>query len=498
MSEYLLEMNGISKSFPGVNALQDVSLKVKAGEVHCLMGENGAGKSTIINILAGLLQMDAGKIMINAKQVHINKPNDAYMNGISFIFQELSVINTLTVEENMTLGFESSHVGIVDKKENIQRVKEILSKLDIDISYNSIVKELSVCQKQMMLIAKALSHHSKIIVMDEPTASLTNKETNELFKMIKQLKAEGVTFIYVSHRFEDIFTIGDRITVFRDGKNAGELIVKDTSEDEIIRYMVGRDIEDTFPKRQHSIGETILKVDNLCAQELIKEVSFELKCGQVIGVSGLAGAGKTELARALFGDNTITSGEITLKGRKVCLKNPKNAISNGIALLPEERRTQGIVGKMSVRENISLVISKRISTLSIINKGSDQQLAKKYIEEINIKTPSPEQPIRLLSGGNQQKAIIAKWLATEADIFLLDEPTRGIDIGAKSEIYEVINELTKMGKAVLLFSSELPELLGICDEIMIMRNGRLAGRLNSKEANQVEIMKLSVGGIANE
>lgn len=498
MSEYLLEMNGISKSFPGVNALQDVSLKVKAGEVHCLMGENGAGKSTIINILAGLLEMDAGKILINAKQVHINKPNDAYMNGISFIFQELSVVNTLTVEENMTLGFESSHVGIVDKKENIQRVKEILSKLDIDISYNSIVKELSVCQKQMMLIAKALSHHSKIIVMDEPTASLTNKETNELFKMIKQLKAEGVTFIYVSHRFEDIFTIGDRITVFRDGKNAGELIVKDTSEDEIIRYMVGRDIEDTFPKRQHSIGDTILKVDNLCAQELIKEVSFELKCGQVIGVSGLAGAGKTELARALFGDNTITSGEITLKGRKVYLKNPKNAISNGIALLPEERRTQGIVGKMSVRENISLVISKRISTLSIINKGSDQQLAKKYIEEINIKTPSPEQPIRLLSGGNQQKAIIAKWLATEADIFLLDEPTRGIDIGAKSEIYEVINELTKMGKAVLLFSSELPELLGICDEIMIMRNGRLAGRLNSKEANQVEIMKLSVGGIANE
>ncbi|PKM51693.1 MAG: D-xylose ABC transporter ATP-binding protein [Firmicutes bacterium HGW-Firmicutes-7] len=494
MSKYVLEMDGISKFFPGVKALQDVSLKVKAGEVHCLMGENGAGKSTIINILAGLIEMDEGKILIDERQVHINKPHDAYANGISFIFQELSVVNALTVEENMTLGFESSHAGIVDKKENIQRVKDILSKLDIDISYNSIVKDLSVCQKQMMLIAKALSQHSKIIVMDEPTASLTNKETHELFKMIKHLKEEGVTFLYVSHRFEDIFKIGDRITVFRDGKNAGELIVKDTCEEEIIRSMVGRDIEDTFPKRHHSISETVLKVENLCAHELIKDVSFELKRGQVIGVSGLAGAGKTELARALFGDNPITSGEITLKGRKIELKNPKDAISNGIALLPEERRTQGIVGKMTVRENISLVISKRISKWSIISKRSDQQLAKKYIKDINIKTPSSEQQIRLLSGGNQQKAIIGKWLATEADVFLLDEPTRGIDIGAKSEIYEIINNLTKIGKAVLLFSSELPELLGICDEIMIMCNGRLAGTINGKEANQVEIMKLSVGG----
>lgn len=498
MSKYLLEMNGISKSFPGVKALQDVSLKVIAGEVHCLMGENGAGKSTIINVLAGLLEMDEGEILIDGKSVNINKPNDAYMNGISFIFQELSVINTLTVEENMTLGFESSHIGIVDKRENIQRVKDILSKLDIDISFSSMVKELSVCQKQMMLIAKALSHNSEIIVMDEPTASLTNKETNELFKMIKQLKEEGVTFIYVSHRFEDIFAIGDRITVFRDGKNAGELLVKDTSEDEIIRYMVGRDIEDTFPKRNHSIGEPILKVDNLCAQELIKDVSFELKSGQVLGISGLAGAGKTELARALFGDNTITSGKITLKGKIIHLRNPKDAINNGIALLPEERRTQGIVGKMSIRENISLVISKRIANFFVINRGKDQKLAKDYIEEINVKTPSPEQEIRLLSGGNQQKVIIAKWLATEADVFLLDEPTRGIDVGAKSEIYEIINNLTKMGKAVLLFSSELPELLGVCDDIMVMSNGRLAGTLNSKEANQVEIMKLSVGGFANE
>lgn len=498
MSNYILEMNGISKSFPGVKALQDVSLKVKSGEVHCLMGENGAGKSTLINILAGLLEKDTGEILINQQLVHINNPHEAYSHGISFIFQELSVVNTLTVEENMTLGFETSFGCIVNKKENIKRVKKILTKLNIDIPYNSYVGDLTVCEKQMMLIAKALSHDSKIIVMDEPTASLTNKETNELFKMIESLKEVGVTFIYVSHRFEDIFTIGDRITVFRDGKNAGELIVKDTSEEEIIRYMVGRDIDDTFPKRNHNISETILKVEKLCAKELIKNVSFELKRGQVLGVSGLAGSGKTELARALFGDNPIISGNIILMGQKIKLKKPQEAINSGIALLPEERRTQGIVGKMTVRENISLVISKRLSHLFVISRKKDRLLAKKYIKDINIKTPTPEQHIRFLSGGNQQKAIIGKWLATEADIFLLDEPTRGIDIGAKSEIYEIINALTKSGKAVLLFSSELPELLGLCDDIMVMNNGTLAGIVKGDEATQEEIMKLSVGGSDDE
>lgn len=498
MSNYILEMNDISKSFPGVKALQNVSLKVKYGEVHCLMGENGAGKSTLINILAGLLEKDTGEIFIDQKPVSINNPHDAYRNGISFIFQELSVVDTLTVEENMTLGFESSYGSIVNKKENIKRVKNILQKLNIDILYNSYVGDLTVCEKQMMLIAKALSQDSKIIVMDEPTASLTNKETDELFKMIESLKEEGVTFIYVSHRFEDIFTIGDRITVFRDGKNAKDLIVKDTSEEEIIRYMVGRNIEDTFPKRNHEIGETILEVEKICAKELIKDVSFQLKRGQVLGVSGLAGAGKTELARALFGDNPIISGHITLKSQKINLNKPQDAIKSKIALLPEERRTQGIVGKMTVRENISLVVSNRLSKLCVINRKKDRQLAKKYIKDINVKTPTPEQIIRFLSGGNQQKAIIGKWLATEADIFLLDEPTRGIDIGAKSEIYEIINGLTKSGKAVLLFSSELPELLGVCDDIMVMNNGRLAGVLSKEEATQEEIMKLSVGGSDHE
>lgn len=498
MNKYILEMKNISKEFPGVKALSNVNLKVKAGEVLCLMGENGAGKSTLINILAGLLKNDTGEILFDNQKVNINSPNDAYKLGISFIFQELSVVNTLTVEENMTLGFEESKAFVISKKTNTNFVKKILSDLNIQIDSNAYVKELTVCEKQMMLIAKALSHNSKLIIMDEPTASLTNKETEELFKMIKDLKTKGVTFVFISHRFDDIFTIGDRITVFRDGKNVDDLIVKETSEEEIISSMVGRKLEDTYPKRDHTIGHVVLKVKNLTAKDLIKNVSLKLRKGEVLGVSGLAGAGKTELARALFGDNPLISGEIVLNGKNLNLTSPIDAISSGIALLPEERRSQGIVGKMSIRENTSLAVSSLISKFFVINRKVDNQLADNYINKINVKTPHREQQIKLLSGGNQQKVIIGKWLATDADIFLLDEPTRGIDVGAKSEIYEVINKLTKTGKSVIVFSSELPELLGVCDDIIVMKEGKISGILNSSDTNQEEIMKLSVGGGKHE
>lgn len=498
MSKYIIEAEGISKAFPGVQALSNVSLKVKKGEVHCLMGENGAGKSTLINILAGLLKKDSGEIKINNKNVVIDSPYGAYQNGISFIFQELSVVNALTVEDNMTLGLENHHFGIIDRNKNIEKVNRILKKLHIDIQASALVKNLSVCEKQMMLIAKALSCNAGIIVMDEPTASLTHKEVDDLFEMVRELKSEGVTFIFVSHRFEDIFAIGDRITVFRDGKNAGVLEVSETTEEEIIRYMVGRDIVDTFPKRVHNIGDTILEVDSIYAKELIHNVSFELKKGQVLGVSGLAGAGKTELARALFGDNTVLKGRIKLRGKGVSFNNCQEAIKAKIAYLPEERRAQGIVGVLSVRQNISIVAHNIISKFCIISHKKDRELASKYIDSIKIKTPTCEQIIKFLSGGNQQKVIIGKWLASEADVFLLDEPTRGIDIGAKSEIYELINQLTAAGKAVMIFSSELPELLGVCDEILVMSNGRLAGKVITNETTQEEIMRLAVGGYENE
>ncbi len=498
VEEYLLKMSGVYKSFPGVKALKGVDLRIKPGEVHCLMGENGAGKSTLIKILAGSYQMDQGEIIFDGKPVMIKSPHDAQEMGISFIFQELSVVNTLTVEENMTLGCEESKAGVVDRKKNLKKVLDILSSLRIKINPKEQVRNLSVSQKQMMLIAKALSQNAKLIVMDEPTASLTHNESKELFRMMLDLKCTGVTFLYVSHRFEDIFAIGDRITVFRDGENAGVLNVNETEEDGIIKLMVGRDIQETFPSVEKELGGEILRVDNLTAKELIRNVSFSLKKGQILGVSGLAGAGKTELARALFGDNEILSGRIRLKGCELKVKSPKDAIKAGIALLPEERRSQGIVGLMSVRGNISLASGKTISKFSIINTKKDKAIAQKYIQDIRIKTPGAEQLIQFLSGGNQQKVIVGKWINTNADVLLLDEPTRGIDIGAKAEIYEIMNMLAKEGKAIVMFSSELPELLGMCDEIMVLREGRLTGVLSKQEATQENIMKLSVGGVKNE
>lgn len=498
MGEVLLEMKDIYKGFPGVKALKGVDLSVRPGEVHCLMGENGAGKSTLIKILAGAYTKDSGEIIFDGKKVDIRNPHDAQNLGISFIFQELSVVNTLTVEENMTLGYEYSKFGVVERKKNIKKSAEILKELKIALDPKEIVRNLSVSKKQMMLIAKALSHNAKLIVMDEPTASLTDSESRELFRMMLDLKCTGVTFLYISHRFEDIFSVGDRITVFRDGENAGVLQVDNTNEDEIIRMMVGRDIEETFPTVQKEIGEEILRVDKLTARDLIRDVSFTLKRGQILGVSGLAGAGKTELARAIFGDNEITGGKMYHKGREVNIRNPIDAIKAGIALLPEERRSQGIVGLMSVRENISMASGKMISKLSVINKRKDKETALKYIKDIRIKTPGPEQQIHFLSGGNQQKAIIGKWINTNADVLLLDEPTRGIDIGAKAEIYELMNMLAKQGKAIIMLSSELPELLGMCDDIMVLREGRLAGILPKGEATQENIMKLSVGGVRHE
>jgi ribose transport system ATP-binding protein len=498
MSEFLLEMKGIYKGFPGVRALKGVDLHIKPGEVHCLMGENGAGKSTLIKILAGSYEKDSGEIIFDGKLVNIRNSNDAQELGISFIFQELSVVNTLSVEENMTLGYEFSKLGVVEKKKNLKKVIDILNNLKIDIDPKERVSNLSVSKKQMMLIAKALSQNSKLIVMDEPTASLTHSEAQELFRMMRELKQKGVTFIYVSHRFEDIFAIGDKITVFRDGENAGKLNVSETKEDEIIKMMVGRDIKETFPTIDKELGEEILRVECLSAKETVKDISFSLKKGQILGVSGLAGAGKTELARALFGDNEITKGKVYYKGQEVKIDNPSSAINAGIALLPEERRSQGIVGLMSVRENISMASGKMISKLSVISKRKDKQIADKYIKEIRVKTPSPEQQIHFLSGGNQQKAIIGKWINTNADVLLLDEPTRGIDVGAKAEIYELMNMLAKQGKSIMMFSSELPEILGMCDDIMVLHEGKLMGVLSKEEANQESIMKLSIGGSINE
>lgn len=498
LRKYLLEMRGLYKSFPGVQALKGVDLLVKPGEVHCLMGENGAGKSTLIKILAGAYEKDAGEIVLDGSHIEIRNPHDAQRFGISFIFQELSVVNALTVEENMTLGYEYSKYGVVQRKKNIEKAMDILNELKINLNPKETVRNLSVSSKQMMLIAKALSHNSKLIVMDEPTASLTGNESKELFRMMFELKCKGVTFILVSHRFEDIFAVGDRITVFRDGENAGILEVDKTNEDEIIKLMVGRDIKETFPTVKKEIGEEVLRLKGVWAEELLQDVSFTLRSGQILGVSGLAGAGKTELARAIFGDNRITKGKIYYRGKHVNINSPRKAIGMGIALLTEERRSQGIVGVMSVRGNISLASGGLISRFGVVNRKKDREMAVKSIKELNIRTPGPEQQIQYLSGGNQQKTIVSRWIHTNSDIMLLDEPTRGIDIGAKSEIYEIMNSLAKQGKAIIMFSSELPELIGMCDEIMVMRDGRVTGLIPKAEATQEKIMQLSIGGKRSE
>ena len=490
----ILEMKGIHKEYPGVHALKGVDLTVGRGKVHCLMGENGAGKSTIIKILAGAESGDRGEIFFDGEKILIKKPNDALAAGISFIFQELSIIEPLSVEENITLGQEAAKYSVVDRKKNEKKVSDILRELRIDLDSKRLVRQLTTSQKQMVLIAKAFSRNSKLIVLDEPTAALTDKEAEDLFRLIIELKERGVSFLFVSHKFEDIFRIGDTVTVFRDGENVGERIINQISKDDIIRMMIGRDIVDVFPKRDGIIGEEVLRADNISARELIRDISFSLRRGEVLGVAGLAGSGKTELARALFGDNRLVSGSLHYKSRKVDIRSPIDAMKNNVALLPEERRSQGIVGVMNVRENISLASGKRISNNGVISSHRDRKMAKTSIERFNIVTPGPEQQIQFLSGGNQQKGIIAKWINTDAEIILLDEPTRGIDVGAKKEIYELISEITNDGKAVMMFSSELPELLGMCDNILVLYEGRLMGRLEKAEASQEKIMKLAVGG----
>ncbi len=497
MAENILEMRGIQKSFPGVKALKGVDLFVRKGEVHCLMGENGAGKSTLIKILAGLYSMDAGTVLLEGKTAAIDSIHTARELGLEFIHQELSVVNSLTVEENMTLGGrEVTRFGVVNRRANRRIVQEVLDRLELPIKATQVVEELSVSQKQMMLIAKALSRNAKLIVLDEPTASLTDSETERLFRTMLRLKQEGVTFLYVSHRMNDIFTIGDRITVFRDGKNVSVLEVGSVTEQQIIRDMVGHSIEESYPYSARRAGEVLLELKHVSARDTLKDVSLTLHRGEILGISGLAGAGKTELARVLFGDNPLTGGQIILKGRKFTPRNPRQAIRAGMALIPEERRSQGIVAVMSVRENISLASGSTISAGGIISKKRDCETARRYMEDIHIKTPSAEQQIQFLSGGNQQKCVVSKWLNTAADIILMDEPTRGIDVGAKREIYDLMNQLTKAGKSVIVFSSEMPELMGMCDRIVILHEGRRTGEVTHAEATQERIMQHAIGGSA--
>lgn len=500
MSEYILEMRNIDKSFPGVHALKSVNLRIRKNEVHCLLGENGAGKSTLIKILAGAYSMDSGEILFDGRPVEIRKPEDALSLGISFIFQELNTVNELTVEENVTLGAECTiQKFFIDKRKNKAIVQKILDRLNMTLDVDEKTKELSTSQKQMMMIAKAMSKDTKLIVMDEPTAALTDRETEALFSIVRDLKTRGVSFLFVSHRLPDIFAIGDNISVFRDGESVAEDAVADIDPDWIISNMVGREIDQIYPMIHREFGETLLEAENISAENLIQNVSFTLRAGEVLGVSGLAGAGKTELAQSLFGVNPLTGGQVKICGKKVNLSSPEIAMRHHIAYVPEERRAQGIVADMSVCENLTLALKNKVSRFGWVNQKECKRITEESIARYLIKTPSMDQKIKLLSGGNQQKVIIAKWLNTDASVILLDEPTRGIDVGAKREIYDLINAITKDNRGVMMFSSELPELIGICDRILVMREGRMVGILEGEDITQEQIMNLSVqGGCQNE
>lgn len=490
MEDIILRVRNISKHYPGVRALDDVSFEVRRGEVHAICGENGAGKSTLIKILTGAIEPTSGTIEFNGKTYERLNPKQAMELGISVIYQEFSLVPYLTVAENIFYGREIKKGVIRDLKEMDAKAKALCKDMGIELDVNKRVCDLGVAYQQIVEILKAVSRNTEFIIMDEPTAPLTIKETEVFFRIIEKLKKENVTIIFISHRLEEVFELCDRATVFCDGKYIVTKDVKDLNRRQLISYMVGRELSDDYPVPDRKIGETVMEVRNLTNKN-VKDVSFEIKRGEILGFGGLVGAGRTELARALYGADPVQKGEIIFKGQPYHPKTPRTGLNIGIGLIPEDRKAQGVVLSRPIRENIVYSILKRITRLSFINKKKEQQYVDKYIKEMNIKTPSPEQLVQNLSGGNQQKVVLAKAMATECDLLIFDEPTRGIDVGAKQEIYGLMCRLVEAGKSIIMISSEMSELLGMSDRIIVMSNGHIAGELSKEEYSQARVLEMA-------
>ncbi|MBB6023498.1 methyl-galactoside transport system ATP-binding protein [Paenibacillus sp. JGP012] len=493
-SPYLLEMNGISKAFPGVQALSEVTLKVKPGTVHALMGENGAGKSTLMKCLFGMYRPDAGTIHIEGKPVDIPNSRVALEKGISMIHQELNPVPYRPVMENIWLGRFPMKGLLIDEKRMYADTKALFQDLNLDIEPRALAGTLSVSKIQSMEIAKAVSFHSKVIVMDEPTSSLTGKEVEQLFTIINELRSRGVSIIYISHKMEEILTISDEVTIMRDGCVVGTWDAADLTTDLIITRMVGRDLSERFPERLNVPGEVILQAEGLTSNQpnSFRDVSFNLRKGEVLGIGGLVGAQRTELVESLFGLRGLASGTISIHGRKVKINSPAAAKRHNIALLTEERRVTGIFPVLSVYENTIIAsLGRYQNRLGLLDEKKGREEAKQQTQKFRTKTPSVNNLIRNLSGGNQQKVLLARWLLTDPEILLLDEPTRGIDVGAKFEIYTIITELARQGKSIIMISSEMPELLGMSDRIMVMSEGRLTGIVDGADATEQHIMRLA-------
>ena len=493
-NSYLLKMMNISKEFPGVKALDNVSLEVRSSSVHALMGENGAGKSTLMKCLFGIYHVDSGEIFFEGKKVRFTSTRQALDNGISMVHQELNQVRQRNIMDNIWLGRYPEKFGFIDEEKMYRDTKEIFMDLDIKLDPRAKVEKLSVSEMQMVEIAKAVSYNSKIIVMDEPTSSLTEKEVNHLFKIIRALKEKGVGIIYISHKMEEILQISDEVTVMRDGKWIATKPSDELTTDMIISLMVGRDLTNRFPEKTNVPGETILKVDNLTAvyQPSIQDISFDLKKGEILGISGLVGSKRTDIVEALFGIRQVKSGSIVINGKKVKNNNPQNAIKNGFALVTEERRSTGIFGILNVGFNSIIAnLDEYFGITQLVNEDKCTRDTKWVIDSMSVKTPSQRTAMRSLSGGNQQKVILGRWLLTQPNVLMLDEPTRGIDVGAKYEIYQLIINLANRGKGIIMISSEMPELIGVTDRILIMSNGRVAGIVDTKSTTQEEIMRLS-------
>ena len=495
MSEYLLEMKNICKSFPGVKALQNVDFQLKAGEIHALLGENGAGKSTLIKVLGGIYIAEEGQIFIDGKQVAITGVNSARANGISIIHQELVLVPYMTVAENIFLGREPMGSFGVNKSKMSADAQKMLDRFDLGIDADSLIADLSIAQQQMVEIVKAISFNCRILVMDEPTSSISDREVKALFEIMRNLAAQGVGIIYISHKMSELDEVCDRVTVLRDGCYVGTRVVKDTPRDELIAMMVGRELDQYYTRDHVENTEVVLKCENISdgkkKRSRVKNVSFEVRKGEIVGFAGLVGAGRSETMQCIFGLTSGSSGDVYINGQKAHIRTAVDAMKLGIAMVPENRKLEGLYHVQSVKFNSTIEVLEKFINKLIVNGRLEEEITQEFIDKMRTKTPSQEQRVANLSGGNQQKVMIGRWLATDPKILILDEPTRGVDVGAKAEIYEIMNELTKQGVSIIMISSELPEIINMADRVYVMYEGRVTGCIPYQEVSQEAIMKLA-------
>jgi ribose transport system ATP-binding protein len=492
-SPRLLQMRGVSKRFPGVVALDAVDFDVRAGEVHVLLGENGAGKSTLMKILSGAYRKDAGQIAIDGRDVAIDSPRAAMTLGIATIYQELSLVPQLSVADNILLGHEPSRAGWIDRRRLRDDARRSLDEVGIDLDPARRIDRLGLAEQQMVELAKALFRRARILVMDEPTSALTAREIDRLFDVVRRVTANGAGVVYISHRMQELSRIGDRVTVLRDGRHTGTFRLDDVSLDRLVCLMANRDVRDHFPRRRSAVGEELLRLEHVSASPKVDDVSLSVRRGEIVGLAGLLGAGRTELARIIAGAERPAAGRLFVKGRDVTSRSPRDAIQAGIGFLPEDRKRHGLVLQLSVQANIGLPNLERWSRGGIVSQRAEHDEALRWVRELRIKTPHAGERVVRLSGGTQQKVVLARWLAAQADILVMDEPTRGVDVGAKVEIYEIMNGLTAAGAGILMISSELPEVLGMSDRIYVMCHGRIETEIDARGATEQQVLQAALG-----